>query len=354
MVLEAVMLCVDNSAYSRNGDYLPTRLKAQTEAVAELAHAKMNSNPETSVGFLSMAGGRIEIGVTPSRDQGKLMTALNRVKPEGDIDLVAALKTAKLCLSHRLNQNQHQRVIVFVGSPLVGLEESKQLTKLAKQFRKEGVAVDIVNFGTENVNNANTAVLESFVEGVNSGENSHLVQIPPGPHILSDLVLTSSIMMQGGGGGNSTASTGQSGPGDALDPSMAMALRMSIEDQKRREEAAVAASLATSGGMDTAEDSGEEESDEEDEDELLAQAIAMSMMSQDASAAEPATTATAPVATMDTAEDDADGDIGQALEDPSFINSLLDDIPGVSADDIGDIWDQLNEDDEQDDANQGE
>jgi 26S proteasome regulatory subunit N10 len=61
MVLEAVMLCVDNSAYSRNGDYLPTRLKAQTEAVAELAHAKMNSNPETSVGFLSMAGGRIEV-----------------------------------------------------------------------------------------------------------------------------------------------------------------------------------------------------------------------------------------------------------------------------------------------------
>ena len=29
MVLESTIICVDNSEYTRNGDYLPTRLQAQ-------------------------------------------------------------------------------------------------------------------------------------------------------------------------------------------------------------------------------------------------------------------------------------------------------------------------------------
>lgn len=58
MVLEAVMFCVDNSEYMRNGDHSPTRLDAQNEAVNYVARAKCEGNQETSVsGCLWARGG---------------------------------------------------------------------------------------------------------------------------------------------------------------------------------------------------------------------------------------------------------------------------------------------------------
>ena len=40
MVLEATMLCLDNSEHMRNGDYAPSRFEAQTQAANLLASAK--------------------------------------------------------------------------------------------------------------------------------------------------------------------------------------------------------------------------------------------------------------------------------------------------------------------------
>lgn len=113
---------------------------------------------------------------------------------------------SQLALKHRQNKNQRQRVIAFVGSPLEA--DEKALVKLAKKMKKNNVAIDVVNFGEEA---ENTAKLEAFVNAVNSGDNSHLITIPPGPHILSDQLLstpvfvgedgTSSGFATGGGGG---------------------------------------------------------------------------------------------------------------------------------------------------------
>jgi 26S proteasome regulatory subunit N10 len=40
----------------RNGDYTPTRLEAQKDAVNLIFSSKTNSNPENTVGLLTMAG----------------------------------------------------------------------------------------------------------------------------------------------------------------------------------------------------------------------------------------------------------------------------------------------------------
>ena len=40
MVLEATYLCVDNSDFMRNGDFAPSRMEAQQDAVNLLAGAK--------------------------------------------------------------------------------------------------------------------------------------------------------------------------------------------------------------------------------------------------------------------------------------------------------------------------
>lgn len=120
-------------------------------------------------------------------------------------------------------------------------DETKDLVKLAKKMKKNNVAVDFVNFGEET---ENTEKLEKFIEGVNSANNSHLVTIPPGPHLLSDILISSPIVSEDGGLGGGDGSADQGDGGDLFefginpsdDPELALALRMSMEDEKARQE----------------------------------------------------------------------------------------------------------------------
>ncbi|KAL3646041.1 proteasome regulatory particle base subunit rpn10 [Castilleja foliolosa] len=66
MVLEATMICIDNSEWMRNGDYSPTRYQAQSDAVSLICGAKTQSNPENTVGVLTMAGKGARVLVTPT------------------------------------------------------------------------------------------------------------------------------------------------------------------------------------------------------------------------------------------------------------------------------------------------
>ena len=56
MSLEATMILLDNSDYSLNGDYLPTRWEAQKDAANLISTFKYNANPESMVGIGLLAG----------------------------------------------------------------------------------------------------------------------------------------------------------------------------------------------------------------------------------------------------------------------------------------------------------
>jgi hypothetical protein len=47
---------LDNSEWMRNGDYTPTRIGAQNDAVNLLFRIKTQSNPENTVGLMTLAG----------------------------------------------------------------------------------------------------------------------------------------------------------------------------------------------------------------------------------------------------------------------------------------------------------
>ena len=49
---------MDNSEWMRNGDYTPSRIEAQSDATIFLFNAKTRSNPENTVGMITMAGKR--------------------------------------------------------------------------------------------------------------------------------------------------------------------------------------------------------------------------------------------------------------------------------------------------------
>ncbi|KAJ3397679.1 26S proteasome non-ATPase regulatory subunit 4, partial [Chytridiales sp. JEL 0842] len=166
MVLEATFLVADNSEYMRNGDYTPSRIEAQNDAVTLLFNCKTQSNPENTVGLMTMAGKSPEVLVTLTSEIGKILTALHTIKVSGKASISTGVQIAQLALKHRQNKNQRQRIIVFVGSPLE--EEEKDLVKLGKKLKKNNVAVDVINFGEES---DNTAKLEAFINAVNSSDN---------------------------------------------------------------------------------------------------------------------------------------------------------------------------------------
>ena len=103
------------------------------------------SNPENSVGVLSMAGRGVEVHVALTSDVGKILSLSHGIKIGDKMNLMGGIQVAQLALKHRQNKNQRQRIIVFVGSPIEN--EEKELVKLGKKLKKNSVAMDIINFG---------------------------------------------------------------------------------------------------------------------------------------------------------------------------------------------------------------
>ncbi|KAJ3144124.1 hypothetical protein HK101_002799 [Irineochytrium annulatum] len=330
MGLEATILVLDNSEWMRNGDYTPTRVEAQHDAVTLLFNVKTQANPESTVGLMTMAGKRPEVMVTLTNDIGKILTALHHIKISGKTSIAAGVQIAQLALKHRQNKNQRQRIIVFVGSPLD--EDEKSLVKLGKKLKKNNVAVDVINFGEET---ENAEKLEAFIGAVNSSDNSHLVTIPPGPHILSDILISSPIVAgedgappgfaAGGGGGF------EYGVDPNLDPELALALRISMEEERARQEAAAggasgggAAPMAVEG-----EASGSAAVGGNEEEEELARALQMSMGAGDGDAMEDDDEVARAIAMSMQPEDDALANVlgnlpGVDTNDPRIRNAMQD------------------------------
>ncbi|CAA7269212.1 unnamed protein product [Cyclocybe aegerita] len=266
MPLEATMIIIDNSEYMRNGDYQPTRFEAQADAVNVLFQTKIDANPENTVGVMTMAGKAPEVLVTHTKDLGQIIGGVHKAasKIDGEIDIPTALAVAQLALKHRENKNLRQRIVVFVASPPGETEggDEKSMIKLAKKLKKNNVAVDIVAFGDgiEEGEGEGQQVLKSFVDNINNSDNSHLLTVHPGSHLLSDALIASPILSAdrsasipeafGGTGagpaaGGSTANDFEFGVDPSLDPELAMALRMSMQEAQAREAAEAAASSSS-------------------------------------------------------------------------------------------------------------
>lgn len=102
----------------RNGDFVPTRLQAQQDAVNLVCLSKTRSNPENNVGLLTLA--KYEIGrifklikkkkickwhlfllcfsasvlATLTADVGRILSKLHQVQPNGDINFSTGIRIA--------------------------------------------------------------------------------------------------------------------------------------------------------------------------------------------------------------------------------------------------------------------
>ncbi|KNA09329.1 hypothetical protein SOVF_154600 isoform A [Spinacia oleracea] len=371
----ATMICIDNSEWMRNGDYSPNRFQALSDAVNLICGAKTQSNPENTVGILTMAGKGVRVLVTPTSDLGKILACMHGLDIGGEMNLAAGIQVAQLALKHRQNKKQQQRIIVFAGSPVN--YDKKVLEMIGRKLKKNSVALDVVDFGEDE--EGKSEKLEALVAAVNNNETSHIVHVPPGGIALSDVLISTPIFTGDGEGGSGFAAAAAAaaaggvsgydfGVDPNLDPELALALRVSMEEERARQEAAAkrAAEEATGqekGGEQSSQDATMGESSnaaisgadkkndmtEDDENDLLQQALAMSMD-------DPVSTTIVQDTDMaDAAGDDQDlqlalqlsveegakestsqssqTDMSKLLADQSFVSSILASLPGVDPND---------------------
>lgn len=108
-------------------------------------------------------------------------------------------------------------------------------------MKKQSIYIDFVAFGE--IDDDVTKKLEAFNNAVKGSEGSYLAVIPPGPGLLSDQLLASPILNEGasvaGMGGGDAGAGGESfefGIDPSVDPELALALRMSMEEEKQRQD----------------------------------------------------------------------------------------------------------------------
>lgn len=325
MVLEATVICVDASEFARDGDFHPTRLQAQLDASNLISGAKSQQHPESSVGVISMASSSVDVILTPTQDIGNILSAIASIKVKGgtDCDLIKAIQIAQLALKHRQNKNQKLRIVCFVCSPISANE--KQLESIGKVLKKNAVCLDIINVA-DSADNASK--LKKLVESADSGSTSHYLEVSAasGKH-LSDLLISSPIVTPEGEA--PASGSFEFGVDPSMDPELAMALRMSMEEERNR--------LAREGGEQPVIAPNPIVTD--DMDEELRAALLASMQDN----------APAPEEEMEMDETDQElrqalqesvagwkdqaQDTGNVFQDPAFVDELLRSLPGVDRND---------------------
>lgn len=167
---------------------------------------------------------------------GKLTQAKHEVKKRGSPKFQRALEIAQLALKHRENQRQKQRIICFVASPIE--DDERTLTILAKKLRKNSVAVDIVSLANSELDDQNKEKLERFINEVNDEDNSHMETFYPSDQQLPHILVSTPIINAGAGAGDGGTDSGFGGfnVDPEMDPELATALKLSLEEEKKRQE----------------------------------------------------------------------------------------------------------------------
>lgn len=110
-------------------------------------------------------------------------------------------------------------------------------------MKKGNISVDFILFGDLDDDDTQKK-LQAFNDEVKSNDGSHLVVIPPSSKLLSDQLVSTPILLGEGASapGASSSSMGASneefefGFDPAMEPELALALRMSMEEEKARQE----------------------------------------------------------------------------------------------------------------------
>lgn len=182
---QAIVILIDNSDRSIDGDFSPNRLDAQKKTSIHLMMYFTELSTETQVSIGTLGENNIGIAASLTTDREKLSRAIDKIQPSGQIKLYQGIKSAFLALHHRDEKIKNQRIIVFVGSKHdLTPQTSKVLSDTAN---KEKAAIDIIAFG-DAVQDID--ILLSLVHNITTKSNFLIVEVGDN---LSETVLQSPI-----------------------------------------------------------------------------------------------------------------------------------------------------------------
>ncbi|KAK8803746.1 hypothetical protein WA158_001440 [Blastocystis sp. Blastoise] len=167
MPLEHTIACIDNSAYTINEDVFPSRLSAQLDTITDLFNVKLDDNPESTFGIISMGDGKATLRCALTKERFRIGGCMRNIKSQGKFDFVKGIYMAQLALKHRQGTTGENKILAFVASPInISMMD---LEILAKQVNKSNYHIDIVSCGeTEH----NRTQLHRFMDIVNSERTS--------------------------------------------------------------------------------------------------------------------------------------------------------------------------------------
>jgi len=173
----------------------------------------------------------------------------------------------------------------------------------------------------ENSNPEQNQKLQKLVDATkDAADNSHYVQVQPGIQLLSNVLLNTPVLMTGEAG---AGGMNEFGMGAGMDPELEMALRISLEEEKARNEKKddnikEGDNKGGDNKMKIEEQSKPAENvDEMDEEELLRRAQELSL--QDVP----------PSGTHNKDKGKEEKVKEEIFQDPDFVNELLSEIPGL-------------------------
>lgn len=231
------VFCVDNSEYMRNGDYPPSRLQAQIQAVNFIMESQPDEGRQfPSVAVVSLAD--CKIVATPTKDRARIANKLAnlaiadnhrrksfRDRKSNGLNIAGGIKLAVKLINNHARKVQSRkrlshRIFVFLGSP-ASKSKGHMATyrKLAQRLGKKNIPVDFICLG-ESESEENIPVLNSFAKTLNeslrssasnvvlsslaetddhqqlatAGPTSHVVTVEPGL-FLADALVGSQLML---------------------------------------------------------------------------------------------------------------------------------------------------------------
>jgi 26S proteasome regulatory subunit N10 len=211
-----VAILLDNTSFSIDGDFFPTRLDAQKLTVERYAQYLFSVSPSSEIALATLSSAQFGARISFTKACHRLIPAMTSITSStGVILLATAIQWAIIALRH--TQSEMRRILAFIGGPHDIVDEMVA-SEIAQLLSDAKVFLDLVVFGPDV---DHIPLLKRLANGV----GCVFLEVPRSNTVLSDDVLASSI----GPGPNSRIQIAEYAKAD---PEFAQALSMSIEPPK--------------------------------------------------------------------------------------------------------------------------
>ncbi|KAH0791553.1 26S proteasome regulatory subunit rpn10-related protein [Histomonas meleagridis] len=184
MATKAVIMLIDNSSPTINGDFYPSRIEAQKVAVDRLSQHYLDLNLNSQIAIATIGSDEFGIRSSFTSSKEKLEQALQNISTGGKILIEKGVRSAFLSLNHCGSNVEEKHIIIFIGSIHDLTKEKAQ--KLNREANQKQIILDVVVFGLDPNDIPILKLLYNHEKG-------SFVHIPTSPTILSDSVLSSKL-----------------------------------------------------------------------------------------------------------------------------------------------------------------